>query len=74
MAEVVGRVYRVSGPVVEVEEAWSLSMLEVVEVGNLHLVGEVVHLKTGHAFVQVYEDTTSLKPGDPVYSNHEPLS
>ncbi len=71
---IVGRVYRVNGPVVEVEGNRLLRMMDMVEVGSFHLVGEVVHLKGDHALVQVYEDTTSLRPGEPVYSENQPLS
>jgi V/A-type H+-transporting ATPase subunit A len=68
MAKVVGKVYRVIGPVVELEGVTTLRMLDMVEVGEQHLIGEVVRLKEDRAFVQVYEDTTSLKAGDLVYS------
>ena len=74
MANVVGKIYRVVGPVVEMEEVAGLRMLDMVEVGEQHLIGEVVRLKNDRAFVQVYEDTTSLKAGDLVYSEGFPLS
>lgn len=45
MGRVAGKVFRVVGPVVELEEAASLRMLDMVEVGEEHLVGEVVRLK-----------------------------
>jgi len=73
MMKVLGRVYRVVGPVVELEAVEGLRMLDMVEVGEEHLVGEVVHLKVDKAYVQVYEDTTSLKAGDPVYTQGFPL-
>jgi V/A-type H+-transporting ATPase subunit A len=73
MLKVAGKVYRVIGPVVEIEEVSFLRMLDMVEVGEYHLVGEVVRLKEDRAFVQVYEDTTSLKAGDPVYTQGFPL-
>jgi V/A-type H+/Na+-transporting ATPase subunit A len=73
MAKVVGKVFRVIGPVVEMEEVQGLRMLDMVEVGESHLIGEVVRLKNDRAFVQVYEDTTSLKAGDLVYSEGFPL-
>lgn len=73
MAKVVGKVYRVVGPVVELEEVTTLRMLDMVEVSDAHLIGEVVRLKKDRAFVQVYEDTTSLKAGDLVYSEGFPL-
>ncbi len=61
------------GPVVEIEEVSTLRMLDMVAVGDEHLVGEVVRLKEDKAYVQVYEDTTSIKAGDPVYSEGLPL-
>jgi V/A-type H+-transporting ATPase subunit A len=59
--------------VVEIEESFNLKMLDMVEVGEKHLVGEVVRLKQDKAYVQVYEDTTSLKATDLVYSEGYPL-
>ncbi len=73
MAKIAGKVSRVVGPLVEVEEAFSLRMLDMVEVGESHLVGEVVRLVRGKAYLQVYEDTTSLKAGDFVYTQGFPL-
>ncbi|MDD5194987.1 MAG: V-type ATP synthase subunit A [Candidatus Omnitrophica bacterium] len=73
MLSVVGKVYRVSGPVVEAEDVKSLRMLDMVEVGQEHLVGEVVRLKAERAYIQVYEDTTTLKAGDLIYTEGYPL-
>jgi len=73
MEKVAGKVYRVVGPVVEIEGVSSLRMLDMVEVGGYRLVGEVMRLKGDRAFVQVYEDTTSVKAGDPVYTQGFPL-
>ncbi len=73
MAGIAGKVYRVVGPVVEIEEVTQLRMLDMVEVGSQHLIGEVVHLKGDRAFVQVYEDTTSVKAGDLVFTEGSPL-
>jgi V/A-type H+-transporting ATPase subunit A len=73
MAKIAGKVSRVVGPLVEVEEVASLRMLDMVEVGENHLVGEVVRLLKEKAYLQVYEDTTSLKAGDFVYTQGFPL-
>lgn len=73
MLKAAGKVYRVIGPVVEAEEVSFLRMLDMVEVGHDHLVGEVVRLKDDKAFIQVYEDTTSLKAGDLIYTQGFPL-
>ncbi len=73
MSELAGKVFRVSGPVVEAYEASALKMMDMVEVGNDHLVGEVVRLKEDKAWIQVYEDTTLLKADDPIYTQGLPL-
>ncbi|MDP3730263.1 MAG: V-type ATP synthase subunit A [Candidatus Omnitrophota bacterium] len=73
MSSVAGKVYRVVGPVVEAEEVISLRMLDMVEVGEDHLIGEVVRIKADRAFIQVYEDTTSLSAGDLIYTQGTPL-
>ncbi|PIV38876.1 MAG: V-type ATP synthase subunit A [Candidatus Omnitrophica bacterium CG02_land_8_20_14_3_00__42_8] len=73
MLKAAGKIYRVMGPVVEAEDVTFLRMLDMVEVGEEHLVGEVVRLKDDKASIQVYEDTTSLKAGDLIYTQGFPL-
>ncbi|HBA54530.1 MAG TPA: V-type ATP synthase subunit A, partial [Syntrophorhabdus aromaticivorans] len=65
---------RVSGPIVTASGMHSAQMYEVVQVGSLGLVGEVVRLVGDYATIQVYEDTTMLKPGAPVRCTGVPLS
>lgn len=62
------------GPVVEIAGAREAQMLELVEVGHHHLVGEVVRIRGEVATAQVYEDTTGLTPGEEVYGTGLPLS
>jgi V/A-type H+/Na+-transporting ATPase subunit A len=69
-----GVVGRVSGPVVIAEGLESAKMFDVVRVGSLGLVGEIIRLVGGTATVQVYEDTTGIRPGDPVESTGQALS
>jgi len=71
MAGVVGRV---SGPVVIAEGLTDAKMYDVVRVGTLGLVGEIIRLVGGTATVQVYEDTTGIRPGDPVENTGQALS
>ncbi len=71
MAGIVGRV---SGPVVIAEGLEGARMYDVVRVGTLGLVGEIIRLVGGTATVQVYEDTTGLRPGDPVENTGAALS
>ncbi len=69
-----GVVARVSGPVVITEGLEEARMYDVVRVGTLGLVGEIIRLIGGTATVQVYEDTTGLRPGDPVENTGAALS
>lgn len=64
----------VSGPVIKASGGQSLAIYEVVEVGPERLVGEVIALEGEEATIQVYEDTSGLKPGDPVAGQGAPLS
>ena len=73
MLKPAGKVYRVVGPVVEIEDISDLKMMDMVEVGEDHLIGEVVRLKDDRAFIQVYEDTTGIKAGDEVHTQGMPL-
>ncbi len=69
----VPRVIFVSGPVIRASNAHSLSMNEMVEVGDERLVGEVIGLDGDRATIQVYEDTTGLKPGTEIVGQGMPL-
>jgi V/A-type H+-transporting ATPase subunit A len=67
-------VIRISGPTVTARGMGHAKMYEVVRVGEIGLVGEVVRLIGEQATIQVYEDTTMLKPGAPVSCTGAPLS
>ena len=67
-----GRVRRVNGPVVEVDDL-AAGMLELVEVGEARLPGEVIALEGSVATVQVYAYTGGVRPGDPVSGTGHPL-
>ena len=69
-----GRIVRINGPIVEAEGMRAAGMLEVVEVGDLRLIGEIIRLKDDLATIQVYENTGGLKPGQPVVATGRPLS
>jgi V/A-type H+-transporting ATPase subunit A len=69
-----GIVARVSGPIVAATGMRAAQMYEVVHVGEMGLVGEVVRVTRDRATIQVYEDTTMLKPGAPVRRTGAPLS
>jgi V/A-type H+/Na+-transporting ATPase subunit A len=69
-----GVIARVSGPVVIAEGLDNAKMYDVVRVGSLGLVGEIIRLVGGTATIQVYEDTTGIRPGDPVENTGQALS
>src|SRR5688500_27577 len=52
----------------------SVKMYETVEVGESKLIGEVIRLTGDIAFIQVYESTSGLRPGEPVVGTGQPLS
>ena len=67
-------VTRISGPIVTATGMAGARMYEVIHVGELGLIGEVVRQVGDQATIQVYEDTTMLKPGAPVKRTGAPLS
>ncbi len=69
-----GIIQRVSGPLVIAKDMLGSRMYDVVKVGSGELVGEIIQLKGSSAVIQVYEDTTGVKPGDEVYTTGAPLS
>lgn len=69
-----GRIVWVSGPAVRADGMSDAKMYETVVVGNSKLVGEVIRLTGDVAFIQVYESTSGLKPGEPVVGTGNPLS
>jgi len=70
----IGTVIWINGPVVRVRGSRQVSMLELVEVGDEHLVGEVIGLEGDIITIQVYEETSGMRPGAPVYGTGMPLS
>jgi len=71
---IIGQVKRVNGPVIEACGITDAMMLELVRVGEIRLVGEVIKLAGDSAIIQVYEETTGLAPGDNIYGSGMPLS
>jgi len=68
-----GEVYRVSGPVVTAEGIRP-RMYDVVQVGKERLMGEVIGLDGNKSIIQVYEDTSGIRPGEEVTNTRAPLS
>ena len=69
-----GKIIKVAGPVVVAECMAGARMYDVVRVGELALIGEIVELNGDLASIQVYEETTGLGPGEPVVDTQAPLS
>lgn len=67
-------IYGINGPVVTIKDSKDFSMLEMVYVGNARLVGEVIGITDKFTTIQVYEETTGLKPGEPVYGTGSPMN
>jgi V/A-type H+-transporting ATPase subunit A len=74
MNQQVGVATWINGPVVRARGSRQVSMLELVEVSEEHLVGEVIGLEGDTMTVQVYEETSGMRPGAPVYGTGMPLS
>ena len=69
-----GKIVWVSGPAVKADGMSSAKMYETVEVGSTKLIGEVIRCTGDVAFIQVYESTSGLKPGEPIKGTGQPLS
>ena len=67
-------IYGINGPVVTVKDTDSFEMMEMVHVGKQNLVGEIIGITDKLTTIQVYEETTGLKPGDPVSGTGAPMN
>ncbi len=74
----VGKITKISGPVVEINGLTNAKLYEIVKVGEEQLIGEIIRINrtgTNHiSTVQVYEETTGLKPREQAFSTGNPLS
>jgi len=68
------KIYAINGPVVKVRKTNDFFMLEKVLVGDNKLIGEVISVSDEFTTIQVYEQTSGLKVGDPVFPTGTPLS
>ncbi len=67
-------IYGINGPVVTVRNSRSFSMMEMVFVGKERLVGEIIGITDKVTTIQVYEETTGLRPGEPVFGTGSPMN
>ena len=72
--QIVGKITRISGPIVYAEGLEGCGLYDVVDVGDKKIIGEIIRQNEGKAVIQVYEDDTGMKIGEKVVSNERPLS
>lgn len=70
----VGKIVKVSGPLVVAEGMDEANVYDVVKVSDKKLIGEIIEMRGDKASIQVYEETTGIGPGEPVFTTGEPLS
>ena len=73
MSRIEGRITRISGPVVNATGMAGIKIRDLVEVGELGLIGEVIEIQGEEISIQVYEETDGLTVGEPVRSEGEPF-
>ena len=59
-------IYGINGPVITIKGKTDLQMMETVYIGNARLIGEVIGLTEERTTIQCYENTTGVRPGEPV--------
>ena len=69
-----GNIYGINGPIIYLKGDSGFQMNEMVYVGTGRLVGEVIGLTSERTTIEVYEETTGLKPGEPVAGTGAPVS
>jgi V/A-type H+-transporting ATPase subunit A len=74
MSEQVGTITWINGPVIRANGSRRVNMLDLVEVGEERLVGEIIGLSGDTMTIQVYEETSGMRPGEPVFTTGLPLS
>jgi V/A-type H+-transporting ATPase subunit A len=70
----IGKIIKVSGPLVVAEGMDEANIYDVCKVGESGLIGEIIEMRGDKASIQVYEETSGIGPGDPVITTGEPLS
>lgn len=69
-----GKIIKVSGPLVVAANMQDSDLYDLVRVSQSGLIGEIIEMRGDKASIQVYEETSGIGPGEPVVSDHEPLS
>ena len=69
-----GKIERIAGPVVVGKNMLGSLMYELVKIGDVGLIGEIIRLEGDKVTIQVYEETTGIKPGEKIERTGKPLS
>jgi len=69
-----GKIENVTGPVIVGKDMLGSQMYELVKIGDVGLIGEIIRLEGDRATIQVYEETTGIKPGEKIERTGKPLS
>jgi V/A-type H+-transporting ATPase subunit A len=69
-----GKIENVAGPVIIGKDMLGSQMYELVKIGDVGLIGEIIRIEGDRATIQVYEETTGIKPGEKVERTGKPLS
>jgi len=69
-----GKIIKISGPLVIGEDIPKAKLGDICYVGNLGLIGEIIKIEKNKSYLQIYEETSGLKPGEPIINTYEPLS
>ena len=71
---ITGNIIKIAGPVIIGDGMRGTQIHEMVRVGDIGLIGEIIELEGDTATVQVYEETAGIKPGEKIESTGGPLS
>lgn len=74
MTQTKGTIVKVSGPLIVAENMKNTNLFDIVRVGKLGLIGEIIEMHGDRASIQVYEETSGVGPGEEVVSTNYPLS
>ena len=69
-----GTIYKINGPIIQLKQDVGFAMNEMVYVGKERLVGEVIGLSVETTTIQVYEETTGIRPGETVIGTGAPVT
>src|SRR4030042_6004385 len=69
-----GKIENVAGPVIVGKDMLGSQMYELVKIGDVGLIGEIIRIEGDRATIQVYEETTGIRPGEKIERTGRPLS